>query len=111
MKKIYSVCHIGAGRIGFTLEFDKRRAKPATHIGMWEKNKNVKLSAVCEKNEIKKSKLNKISKSAKIYKNYIKAIQIESTPIKSKSIFVFANQPTFHVLKVAEFNRTFHLHL
>ena len=51
MKKIYSVCHIGAGRIGFTLEFDKRRAKPATHIGMWKKNKNVKLSAVCEKNE------------------------------------------------------------
>ena len=81
MKKIYSVCHIGAGRIGFTLEFDKRRAKPATHIGMWEKNKNVKLSAVCEKNEIKKSKLNKISKSAKIYKNYIKAIQTEKPDI------------------------------
>lgn len=83
MKKIFSVCHIGAGRIGFTLEFDKKRAKPASHIGMWEKNGNVKLSAVCEKKDIKKSQLNKISKGAKIYKDYVKAIQTEKPDIVS----------------------------
>ena len=50
MKKFVSVCHIGAGRIGFTLEFDKKkRLKPASHIGMWKKNKQVKLSGICEK--------------------------------------------------------------
>ena len=55
MKKFVSVCHIGAGRIGFTLEFDKKRLKPASHIGMWKKNKQVKLSGICEKKKIKKT--------------------------------------------------------
>ena len=30
---------IGAGRIGFKLEFDKKRIKPASHYGMWIRNK------------------------------------------------------------------------
>ena len=83
MKKIFLVCHIGCGRFGFTLEFDKTRSKPASHVGMWAKNKNVKLIAVCEKNEIKKTQLNKITKGAKIYKDYIKAIKIEKPDIVS----------------------------
>ena len=61
MKKFVSVCHIGAGRIGFTLEFDKKRLKPASHIGMWKKNKQVKLSGICEK----KNKKNFFEKNSK----------------------------------------------
>ena len=85
MKKIVSVCHIGAGRIGFTLEFDKKRIKPASHIGMWEKNKDVQLTGVCEKKDIKKSQLNKISKRANIYKDYTKMIKTEMPDIVSIS--------------------------
>ena len=65
MKKFVSVCHIGAGRIGFTLEFDKKRLKPASHIGMWKKNKQVKLSGICEKKKNKKNFFEKNSKGNK----------------------------------------------
>ena len=37
-----SVCLIGPGRIGMTLELDKLRKKPATHFGMWNSNKRSK---------------------------------------------------------------------
>ena len=40
MKKKIKVSIIGAGRIGLKLEFDKKRLKPASHFGMWAKNKN-----------------------------------------------------------------------
>ena len=83
MKKFVSVCHIGAGRIGFTLEFDKKRLKPASHIGMWKKNKQVKLSGICEKKKIKKTFLKKIPKETNIYKNYIKMIKTEKPDIVS----------------------------
>ena len=43
-KKKIDVCLIGPGRIGMTLELDKLRKKPATHFGMWLKNKNANSS-------------------------------------------------------------------
>ena len=39
------VCVIGAGRIGLFHEFDKKRVKPASHVGMWLKNKDCELLA------------------------------------------------------------------
>ena len=56
IKKI-KVCLIGAGRIGLYLEADKKRLKPATHFGMWLNEKNVNLSAICDKNPNLREKL------------------------------------------------------
>ena len=53
-KKKVSVCLIGPGRIGMTLELDKLRKKPATHFGMWLKNKEANLIAVCDVDDNKK---------------------------------------------------------
>ena len=50
-KKKIKVSVIGAGRIGLKLEFDKKRLKPATHFGMWIKNKYTNLSSFCDKIE------------------------------------------------------------
>ena len=47
MKKI-KVCLIGPGRIGMSLEFDSLRKKPATHFGMWMKNRYCDLVAVSD---------------------------------------------------------------
>ena len=73
-----SVCHIGAGRIGFTLEFDKKK-KPASHLGM-KSNKDIKLSGVSEKN-INKKLIDKISKNIRVYKNFDKMIKNEKPDI------------------------------
>ncbi len=83
MKKKIKVCHIGAGRIGFSLEFDKKRKKPASHLGMWKANKKINLVAVCEKKPLDKKLLNKISKNIILYKNYSKMIQVEMPDIVS----------------------------
>ena len=83
MKKKISVCHIGAGRIGFTLEFDKKRKKPASHLGMWKSNKDIKLSGVSEKKNINKKFLDKISKNITVYKNFDKMIKNEKPDIVS----------------------------
>ena len=83
MKKKVLVCHIGAGRIGFTLEFDKKRKKPASHLGMWKHNKNTKLLGVCEKKEIKNKLIHKISSGINVYKNYIHMIKKEKPDIVS----------------------------
>ena len=49
-KKKIPVCVIGVGRIGLTHEFDNKRIKPASHVGMWIENKNCDLIAICDKN-------------------------------------------------------------
>ena len=48
VKKI-PVCMIGAGRIGLKLEFDPKRVKPASHYGMWARNKKFDLKAISDK--------------------------------------------------------------
>ena len=80
MKKI-SVCHIGAGRIGFTLEFDKKE-KASKSLGHVKSNKDIKLSGVSEKN-INKKLLDKISKNITVYKNFVKMIKNEKPDIVS----------------------------
>lgn len=83
MKKIFSVCHIGAGRIGFTLEFDKKRKKPASHLGMWKYNNEVNLIGVCETKNSNKRLLRKIYKKLDIFENYIKMIKQKKPDIIS----------------------------
>ena len=63
-----TVCVIGAGRIGLSHEFDKKRLKPASHVGMWLKNKKCRLVAICDKNkkQFKRAKkLNNTSSTSK----------------------------------------------
>lgn len=50
-KNIYTVALIGAGRIGFSLGFDKKREQPASHTMALLKNKKVKLVATCDCDE------------------------------------------------------------
>ena len=68
LKKI-PVCVIGAGRIGLNHEFDKKRIKPASHVGMWLKNKKCKLLAICDKQKSQFLKVKKLSKNIKFYDN------------------------------------------
>lgn len=82
LKKKFKVCLIGAGRIGFKLEFDKKRIKPASHYGMWLKNKKIKLSAFAEKNDLSMYK-KKINSNIKIYNDYKKMIKAECPDVVS----------------------------
>ena len=63
------VCVIGAGRIGLNHEFDKKRIKPASHVGMWLKNKDCNLVAVCDKDEKQFLKAKKLKKNLLFYTN------------------------------------------
>ncbi len=96
VKKKVRVCLIGAGRIGFKLEFDHRRSKPASHFGMWLKNKDTKFVGIAEKTNLNKF-IKNIPKSIKIYTNYIKMIkelkpQIVSIATWKDSHFSIAKQ-------------------
>ena len=84
IKKI-PVYMIGAGRIGFKLEFDKKRIKPATHYGMWIKDRKFQLKGIAEINKIKKKLSKKINSNIRIYSNYKKMINLNSPQIVSIS--------------------------
>lgn len=47
-KSVYSAAIIGTGRIGFTLGFDKKREKPASHTMALLENKAIQLVAGCD---------------------------------------------------------------
>ena len=66
-KKKIPVCVIGAGRIGLSHEFDSKRIKPASHVGMWTKNKNCQLVAICDKNFNQYKKAKRLEKNIKFY--------------------------------------------
>lgn len=82
-KKKIPVCLIGSGRIGFKLEFDPKRLKPASHYGMWLANKETELRAICDKKDINYGFKKKIKKKIRIYKNFIEMIKIEKPKIVS----------------------------
>lgn len=83
MKKLIRVCLIGAGRIGFKLERDKKRLKPATHFGMWSKNKKANFLAIAEKKKINNEFRSFIPKSINIYSDFKKMISVEKPEIVS----------------------------
>jgi predicted dehydrogenase len=83
MKKKPKVCLIGAGRIGFKLEEDNKRIKPATHFGMWLSNKNIKFVGIAEKDKINQKFKKKIPKNIKIFKDYIEMLRVISPDIVS----------------------------
>lgn len=69
------VCLIGAGRIGLTHEFDKKRIKPASHVGMWTSFKKTKLLGICDKKIDNFILSKKINKKIKYFDNPIKMIK------------------------------------
>ncbi len=85
MSKKIPVCMIGAGRIGLKLEFDKKRIKPATHYGMWVKNKRFELKGICDNQEIEKRYKKKIKKKIIFYKDFKKMILAEKPKVVSIS--------------------------
>ncbi len=82
-KKKIKVSLIGSGRIGLTSEFDKKRLKPASHFGMWLKNKDCELVSICDKNESAFKKAKILKKQIKFYKNFKEMIKVESPKIVS----------------------------
>lgn len=50
MKKKYSACIIGTGRIGFTLGFDKKREQPASHTMACLNNPKIRITGGCDSN-------------------------------------------------------------
>lgn len=84
LKKI-PVCMIGAGRIGFKLEFDKKRVKPASHFGMWIMNKRFSLKAIADKKNVELKYKKKISKNISFFKNFEKMINEKKPKIVSIS--------------------------
>jgi len=68
-KKKIPVCVIGVGRIGLTHEFDNKRIKPASHVGMWIENKNCDLIAICDKNFSQYKRAKRLEKNIKFYKD------------------------------------------
>ena len=83
MKKKIKVCLIGAGRIGLFLEKDKKRLKPATHFGMWLKEREVNLSAICDKNYKSYLFAKKLKKNIKYYSSVDKILKKEKPDIVS----------------------------
>jgi len=76
---------IGAGRIGLKLEFDKKRIKPASHYGMWIKNKRFELKGICDNQEIEKNYKKKINQKIPFYKDFKEMILVEKPEIVSIS--------------------------
>ena len=72
-KKI-KVCLIGPGRIGMSLEFDSLRKKPATHFGMWMKNRYCDLVAVSDVDPKKFYLAKKLKKNILFFTNYKKML-------------------------------------
>ena len=83
MNKKIKVCLIGAGRIGLFLEKDKKGLKPATHFGMWLKERDVNLSAICDKNYKSYLFAKKLKKNIKYYSSVDKILKKEKPDIVS----------------------------
>ena len=83
-KKI-PVCMIGAGRIGLKLEFDKKRIKPASHYGMWIRNKRFELKGICDNQELEKKFKKEIDPRISFYKDFKEMILAEKPEIVSIS--------------------------
>ena len=81
-KKI-PVCVIGAGRIGLSQEFDKKRLKPASHVGMCLKNKKCRLVAICDKNKKQFNRAKKLNENIKFYNQSKKMLEEEKPKIVS----------------------------
>lgn len=68
---------IGLGRIGWEIESDRLRSKPASHVGVMLMNKNIELVAVCDKNNEKLEKFMKLFPSVNIYNDVFEMLKEE----------------------------------
>jgi len=70
---------IGVGRIGFSLQFDKKREQPAAHSLALLQNKNIEIIGACDLDKEKLVKWKRFYKNANIYSDY-KKLLIEEKP-------------------------------
>ena len=52
-KSVYSAAVIGLGRIGFSMEAEPARPKPATHLGAWDGTSRTFVAGICDFDESK----------------------------------------------------------
>ncbi len=81
VKKKFTASLIGAGRIGFTLGFDKKREKPASHSFALRNDKRIKIVSACDINRRNLKLWKKYFKDSKIYDNQKDFFKNESTDI------------------------------
>lgn len=81
MKKIYKAVIIGTGRIGFSLQFDKKREQPASHSLALSKNKSIKLAAACDIDNSKLDKWKSFYRNTNIYNDILKMLETEKPDI------------------------------
>lgn len=72
---------IGLGRIGWGLENDVLRMKPATHVGAMLDNRDIELVAVCDIDTEKLKAFNSLYPSAKVYDNFEELVENETINI------------------------------
>lgn len=65
----YTAGIIGTGRIGFLLQFDKKREQPASHTSALNNNKRIKLCAACDSDLERLTLWQKKNKKCRTYEN------------------------------------------
>ena len=89
-KKRYKAVLIGAGRIGFSLGFDKKREQPASHTMAMIKNRRIDLIAAADKNP----------ENLKKWKKYAKKHKSDALTFSS-SDELYKNIPKIDIITVA----------
>ena len=81
MKKFFKAVIVGTGRIGFSLQFDKKREQPASHSLALSKNSNIRLVAACDIDKNKLDKWKSYYRNTNIYTDLSKMLEIEKPDI------------------------------
>lgn len=82
----YTAAVIGTGRIGFTLQNDKKREQPASHTSALKGNKKVKLIAGCDCNEDSLNDWKKNNPNAEIFSDVKSFLKKEIPDIVSIAV-------------------------
>ncbi len=77
----YKASIIGVGRIGYTLQKDKKREQPASHASAISGNRRLDLAAACDLNEERLRLFQKDYPHARVYKNHEELLAVEKPDI------------------------------
>ncbi len=80
MKDFYTAGIIGTGRIGFSLGFDKKRERPASHTAALKGNKRVKITAGCDINSEALNRWKKFNPDTEVFSNMKDYFASENVP-------------------------------
>jgi predicted dehydrogenase len=86
VKKKYRAAIIGAGRIGFTLQFDRKREQPASHSNAFSMNKRIILTSACDIDAVKLKKWKRYYNESKTYDDPCILLENEKPDIVSIAV-------------------------